>query len=66
MLEVNAAQQYAATMDSVNLVMGARPVGTLDTVWADTVARNKAHIQIMLDKDFWTTEDLTPFQNAIK
>jgi len=32
--------------------------------WADTVARNKEHLQIMLAKDFWTTEDLAPLQAA--
>jgi hypothetical protein len=35
-----------------------------DEDWADTVARNKEHLKIMLAKDFWTTEDLTPLQAA--
>ena len=35
-------------------------------VWADTVARNKEHLKIMLAKDFWTTEDLKPLQDAAK
>jgi hypothetical protein len=32
--------------------------------WADTVARNKEHLKIMLAKDFWTTEDLTAIRAA--
>jgi hypothetical protein len=32
--------------------------------WLDTVARNKEHLNIMLAKPFWTTEDLTPLQQA--
>jgi len=37
-----------------------------DTEWADCIKRNKEHIKIMLTKDFWTTEDLTPFKDAVK
>ena len=38
-----------------------------DAEWADTVARNKEHLEIMVAKDFWTEEyDLTPFKKAIK
>jgi hypothetical protein len=35
-----------------------------DAEWADTVARNKEHLKIMLAKDFWTTENLTPLRTA--
>ena len=58
------AKHYAACMDSVNLINAGKPEGMDDTEWADTVARNKEHLQIMLAKDFWTTEDLTPLQEA--
>jgi hypothetical protein len=51
-------------MDSVNLINGTKPEGMDDAEWADTVARNKEHLRIMLSKDFWTTEDLTPLQAA--
>lgn len=37
-----------------------------DIEWNDCVARNKEHIQIMLAKDIWTTEDLQPFIDAVK
>ena len=60
------ARHYSAAMDSVNLINGEKPENTTDEEWADTIARNKEHLRIMLAKDFWTTEDLTPLQNAAK
>ena len=65
MLEITPAQQYASTMDSVNLINGVKPELMTDLEWADTIKRNKEHIEIMLAKDFWTTEDLTPFKDAV-
>lgn len=58
------AKHYAACMDSVNLINGGKPEGMEDAEWADCVARNKEHLRIMLAKDFWTTEVLTPLQAA--
>lgn len=58
------ARHYSAAMDSVNLINGGKPEGMDDAEWADTVARNKEHLKIMLAKDFWTTEDLKPLQAA--
>ena len=57
-------QHYNAAMDSVNLINGGKPEDMSDEDWAATVERNKAHLQIMLDKDFWTTQDLAPLQAA--
>jgi hypothetical protein len=58
------AKHYSACMDSVNLINGEKPEGMEDADWADTIARNKEHLVIMLAKDFWTTEDLAPLQQA--
>jgi hypothetical protein len=58
------ARHYSAAMDSVNLINGDKPDNTTDEDWADTIARNKEHLNIMLAKDFWTTEDLTPLEAA--
>ena len=58
------AKHYSAAMDSVNLINGGKPERMTDEEWADTVARNKEHLKIMLAKDFWTTEDLTPLRTA--
>ena len=58
------AQHYSAAMDSVNLINGGKPEMMSDADWADCLTRNKEHLKIMLAKDFWTTEDLTPLQQA--
>lgn len=59
------AQHYSAAMDSVNLINAGQPEDMDNDEWADCVARNKEHLNIMLAKDFWTTEDLTPLQEAV-
>ena len=58
------ARSYSAAMDSVNLINGGKPEGMTDEDWADCLERNKEHLRIMLAKDYWTTEDLTPLQQA--
>jgi hypothetical protein len=58
------AKQYSAAMDSVNLINGSKPAMMTDAEWADCLSRNKEHLQIMLAKDYWTTEDLAPLQAA--
>jgi hypothetical protein len=59
------AQHYKAAMDSVNLINSVKPEYMEDADWTACVARNKEHLNIMLAKDFWTTEDLTPLQQAV-
>jgi len=63
--EEQIARHYAACIDSVNLINAGQPEDMEDAEWANTVARNKEHLTIMLAKDFWTTEDLTPLQAAV-
>ena len=58
------AQHYSAAMDSVNLINAGKPERMSDAEWADCLGRNKEHLKIMVAKDFWTTEDLTPLQQA--
>jgi hypothetical protein len=58
------AKHYSAAMDSVNLINAGKPAQMTDADWADCLARNKEHLKIMLAKDFWTTEDLTPLRTA--
>jgi hypothetical protein len=60
------ARHYSAAMDSVNLLNAGKPELMSDEDWADTIARNKEHLKIMLAKDFWTTENLKPLQDASK
>ena len=59
------ARHYSSAMDSVNLINGDKPEIMSDEEWADCISRNKEHLEIMVAKDFWTTEDLTPLQDAI-
>lgn len=59
------AKHYSAAMDSVNLINAGQPEGMGDAEWADCVARNVEHLKIMVAKDFWTNEDLAPFNAAI-
>jgi len=58
------AQHYSAAMDSVNLINAGKPSTMTDADWTACLSRNKEHLQIMLAKDFWTTEDLAPLQAA--
>ena len=58
------SQHLSAAMDSVNLINGTKPEQMTDEDWADCLQRNRDHLKIMLAKDFWTTEDLTPLQQA--
>ena len=59
------ARHYSAAMDSVNLINAGQPEGMTDEDWVDTVSRNVEHLQIMLGKTYWTTEDLTPIQALV-
>ena len=63
-LEQQIAKHYSACLDSVNLINGGKPERMTDADWADCLSRNKEHLVLMLAKDFWTTEDLTPLQQA--
>ena len=73
MLELTPEQEvqrnYDAAMDSVNLINAGKPedwYGT-DQDWADTVKRNKEHLEIQIAKgDYYAGYDLTPFENAVK
>ena len=58
------ARHFSACMDSVNLINAGKPERMTDAEWADCLSRNKEHLKIMIAKDFWTTEDLTPLQQA--
>jgi hypothetical protein len=60
------AAHYSACMDSVNLINGGKPENTTDEEWTDTLERNREHLNIMLAKEFWTTEDLSPLKAAAK
>lgn len=58
------AQHYSAAMDSVNLINAGKPEQMSDEEWADCLRRNKEHLRIMIAKDWWIDQDLTPLQQA--
>ena len=60
------AQHYSAMGDSVDLLNAGQPADMEDDDWADTVSRNKEHLSLMVDKDFWGSEDMTAVNAAIK
>ena len=59
------AQHYSAAMDSVNLINGGKPEGMAAADWTDCVARNVAHLEIMVAKDFMQDQNLAPLNAAI-
>lgn len=58
------ASHYSAVMDSVNLINGSKPDMMTDEEWSQCLLSNKRHLEIMLTKDYWTTEDLNPLKLA--
>jgi hypothetical protein len=71
MLELTPEQEvtkdYSAGMDSVNLLNAGKPEDMNDEDWADTVKRNKEHLEIQIAKgDYYAGHDLTPFEDAVK
>ena len=70
MLELTPEQEvqrsYDAAMDSVNLLNAGKPEDMTDEDWADTVKRNKEHLEIQIAKgDYYAGFDLTPFEQAV-
>jgi hypothetical protein len=60
------ASHYSAAMDSVNLINGDKSELMTDAEWAECISQNKLHLKIMIEKDFWTSEDLSPLKDAIR
>jgi hypothetical protein len=56
------AKNYASALDSVNLVNELKAKETLTEEDEKTIQRNLEHLEIMLAKDYWTNEDLTPLK----
>ena len=59
------AGHYSAAGDSVTVINELVALDTLNDELKDSVSRNVAHLKLMVDKDYWTTEDLSPFNAAI-
>lgn len=59
------AQHYKAAGDSVTVIDNLVALSERDDEQVDEVRRNVDHLKIMVAKDYWTTEDLAPFNAAI-
>tara|TARA_R110000822_G_scaffold242313_2_gene371472 strand:- start:167 stop:403 length:237 start_codon:yes stop_codon:yes gene_type:complete len=61
----DVARHYSASMDSVNLINAvlASPDDYADD--PTVLQRNIDHLKGTLVRDIWTTEDMTPFNDAI-
>ena len=59
------ARHYSASMDSVNLINAvlASPDDYADD--PTVLQRNIDHLKGTIVRDIWTTEDMTPFNDAI-
>ncbi|WP_027854701.1 hypothetical protein [Marinobacterium litorale] len=58
------ADIYAAALDSVELLKKGQPVGDTSN-WQPVIDRNKKHLESLLDRTFWTSEDLQPLRDSI-
>ena len=59
------AHNYYAAGHSVSLINKMVVFETLTEEEVDRVDRNVRHLEIMVAKDYWTTEDLEPLNSAI-
>ena len=63
------AQHYKAMGDSVDLLYavmsGEAMADETDEEKKDCVKRNVEHLKIMIAKEWWGSEDMTPAKNAI-
>ncbi len=59
------AQNYTASLDSVTLITELMALSSRDADQTATVARNVEHLELMVAKDYWTSEDLAPLNAAI-
>lgn len=59
------AQNYSAALDSVTVINELMALDARDEDETDAVARNVEHLELMVAKDYWTTEDLAPLNAAI-
>lgn len=61
------ARNYRAALDSCDLLAAGKPEDMTDEDWADTVKRNKEHLEIQLAKgDYYAGYDMKPLQDAVK
>ena len=60
------AQNYTAMGHSVDLLNAGKPDEMEADEWTATKARNVEHLELMVAKDYWTSESMTAVNKAIK
>ncbi len=63
--EEEIAQNYTAMGHSVELLNAGKPDDMENVDWTDAVARNVEHLELMVAKNYWTSEDMTAVNAAI-
>tara|TARA_B100001059_G_scaffold235481_1_gene281280 strand:- start:2775 stop:2993 length:219 start_codon:yes stop_codon:yes gene_type:complete len=58
-------QNYNAALDSVTVINELMSLSSRDAEQTDTVARNVEHLELMVAKSYWTSQDLGPLNAAI-
>ena len=56
---------YNAALDSVTVITDLMALDSRDDDQTATVARNVEHLQLMVAKDYWTSQDMAPLNAAI-
>jgi hypothetical protein len=59
------AQHYTSAMDSVNLINAVIAAPSDYTDDPTVLNRNVDHLKLVIDWTFWTSENMTPFTDAI-
>ena len=59
------ARHYTAAGDSVTVINELVALSERDDYQIDRLRRNIGHLENIVARDYWTTEDLAPFNNAI-
>ena len=58
-------KHYDAALDSVTVITDLMALDSRDDDQTATVARNVEHLQLMVAKDYWTSQDMAPLNAAI-
>lgn len=58
-------KHYDSAMDSVNLLNAGKPAEMSNDDWTDCVSRNVGHLEIMVAKTYWNTQNIAVLQAAI-
>jgi len=59
------AANYSASLDSVSVITELMALDSRDAEQTASVARNVEHLELMVAKSYWTSEDLAPLNAAI-